>query len=109
MVDRKIVDYSNLSLSEGNGHWCASWERGGRHFNTDELYGCSQKRSFSQLKSIMENDQGISLPPEIAVKSTAQVQCEMGRKTYKIDEKWMNQDNKSKFTHNHSNHYDYNR
>lgn len=84
---RKTVDFSNLSLTEGNGHWCASWERNGRKFNTDELYGCMHKRSFAQLKSIMENDQGIPIPAEIAVKSASKVNYELGRKTYVIDEK----------------------
>ena len=87
MAKKQTIDYSNLTLSEANGHWCASWERNCRSFNTDELYGCSMKRNYQNLKSILEQDQGIILPAEIAVKSCCTPQYEMTRRVYKIDEK----------------------
>lgn len=102
MVDRKIVEYSNLQLSEGNGHWCASWERGGRHLNTDELYGCSQKRSFAILKRILEEDHGIVIPPEIAVKSMGNVQYDFNRKIYTLDEKALNPEKGINGAHKHA-------
>ena len=89
---RRTVDYSNLVLSESNGHWSASWDRGGRHFNTDQLYGCSQKRSYNKLKSLLGSEQGIPLPSEIVVKTSAKVEYGLTRKVYVIDEKLMGRD-----------------
>ena len=64
-------EVKNLKVYESNGRWSASWDRDGKHFDMDELYGCSHKRTFAQLKNVLDEDHGIILPSEIAVKACA--------------------------------------
>lgn len=100
MVDikaqRNNIDYSNLTVSEANGRWSAAWDRGGRHFTTDELYGCSDKRNYVQLKILLENEQGIVLPSEIALKSSCPSTHGLIKRTYEVDERFLGVDGRQK-------------
>ena len=66
-----MSDAKNLLVTEVNGRWSASWDRNGMHFDVDYLYGAGHPRSFTTLKGILEEDHGIQLPSELAVKSHA--------------------------------------
>jgi hypothetical protein len=84
----------NLKIFEIDGRWTASWDRNGRHFDVDYLYGCGHKRSFAQLKGILEEEHGIILPSELAVKSHA---IQRGHKNiFVVDEKLLNYHKESK-------------
>ena len=59
----------NLTISCANGVYNTTWERDGRQFDFGVLYGYSSNRSYTQMKAIMEEEQGVILPSEIAVKT----------------------------------------
>ena len=67
MDTRKPIE--NLTISCSNGVYNATWERDGRQFDFGVLYGYSSNRTYAQMKAIMEEEQGVILPSEIAVKS----------------------------------------
>lgn len=80
-----MSEIKNLQVTEIKGRWTASWDKDGKHFDIDTLYGCDYPRSFGRLKNILDEDHNIVLPSELAVKSNA---IQKGFKNvYAVDEK----------------------
>lgn len=80
-----MSEIKNLTVSERQGRWSATWEQEGRHFDMDMLYGYDCPRNYLKLRTLLDENHCIVLPQKEFDLKQNQVQQGF-RNVYAIEE-----------------------